>query len=70
MALARFHLGQALLRSEDRAGASEQFSKCLGLWKNADPDLPRTIATHIFTPGLVCRLRKNTAVAEARRLAL
>jgi tetratricopeptide (TPR) repeat protein len=39
MALARFHLGQALLRSGDRAGASEHFSKFLELWKNADSNL-------------------------------
>jgi tetratricopeptide (TPR) repeat protein len=41
MALARFHLGQALLKSGDRAGANEQFKKFLELWKNADPDLPQ-----------------------------
>ena len=41
MALARFHLGQALLRNGDRAGASEQFSKFLELWNHADPDLPQ-----------------------------
>jgi tetratricopeptide (TPR) repeat protein len=41
MAVTRFHLGQALLRSGDRAGASEQFRSFLELWKNADSDLPQ-----------------------------
>ncbi len=41
MALARFHLGQALLKSGDRAGASDQFKRFLELWKNADAGLPQ-----------------------------